>query len=48
MIASTPLTGLLRLAEGIPRTAENFRGLGELIQGITNLLNESEKSEDDE
>ena len=48
MIASTPLTGLLRLAEGIPRTAENFRGLGELVQGITNLINQAEKAEDDE
>lgn len=42
------LTDLLRLAEGIPATADNYRGRGELIQGITNLLNAFEKSEDDE
>jgi hypothetical protein len=47
MIASTPLTGLLRLAEGIPKTAENFRGLGELIQGITNMINQAEKDDDE-
>jgi hypothetical protein len=47
VIAYTPLAMLLRLAEGIPRTAENFRGLGELIQGITNLINQEEKDDDE-
>lgn len=47
MIASTPLTGLLRLAEGIPRTDENRLGLHELIQGITNLINQAEKDDDE-
>lgn len=41
------LTGLLRLAEGIPTTPDNYRGRGELIQGIVNLLNAFEKDEDD-
>lgn len=41
------LTCLLRLAEGIPTTADNYRGRGELIQGIVNLLNAFEKDDDE-
>jgi hypothetical protein len=47
MIATAPLTGLLRLAEGIPTTPENFRGRGELIQGLLNLINIAEKEDDE-
>lgn len=47
MIATVPLAGLLRLAEGIPTTPENFRGRGELIQGLLNLLNIAEKEDDE-
>lgn len=47
MIASTPLTGLLRLAEGIEKTVENKLGLHELIQGLTNYINALEKDDDE-
>ena len=47
MITAAPLAGLLRLAEGIPKTPENFRVRGELIQGLINLLNQAEKDDDD-
>ena len=36
----------LRLAEGLTRTAENFRGLSELIQVLRNDVNDQEKAED--
>jgi hypothetical protein len=45
--AAAPLTGLLRLAEGIPTTPDNFRGRGELIQGLLNLINIAEKEDDE-
>lgn len=41
------LTGLLRLAEGIPTTPDNYLGRGELIQGLVNLLNTYEKDDDE-
>lgn len=44
---AAPLIGLLRLAEGIPRTAENFRGLSELIQGLNNLVFQAERDDDE-
>ena len=37
---------LLRLAEGLTKTTDNFRGLGELIQGLNNVLNQIEKDDD--
>ena len=42
-----PLAALLRLAEGIPSTAENYLGRGELIRGLNNILNILEKEDDD-
>jgi hypothetical protein len=42
------LAPLLRLAEGITRAPDNFRGLGELIQGLNNVLNQVEKADDDD
>lgn len=47
MITAAPLIGLLRLAEAIPKTADNFLGRGELIQGLNNLINQAEKEDDD-
>lgn len=47
MISATPLTGLLRLAEGIPSTPENRLGLGELVQGLRNYINQAEKDDDE-
>ena len=47
MIAATPLTGLLRLAEGIPLTSDNKLGRHELIQGLLNLINIAEKEDDE-
>jgi hypothetical protein len=47
MIASTPLTGLLRLAEGIEETVANKLGRHELIQGLTNHINALEKDDDE-
>lgn len=41
------LTGLLRLAEGIPETAENKLGRFELIRGLNNHLNALEKDDDE-
>lgn len=47
MITAAPLIGMLRLAEGIPKTPENSRGRSELIQGLINLINQAEKDDDD-
>lgn len=47
MITTAPLIGMLRLAEGIPKTPENFLGRGELIQGLINLINQAEKDDDE-
>lgn len=41
------LAAVLRLAESVPETPENFRVLRELVQGLTDLLNIQEKAEDD-
>lgn len=40
------LTGLLRLAEGIPETVDNKLGRFELIQGLTNHINALEKDDE--
>lgn len=47
VVVAGPLAYLLRLAEGIPSTPDNYRGRGELIQGLNNLLNQVEKDDDD-
>ena len=41
------LAVVLRLAESVPETPENFRALRELVQTLTNMLNQFEKDEDD-
>lgn len=41
------LAAALRLAQAIPETPDNFHGLRELIQGLTNLLNIAEKDDDE-
>ena len=41
------LAVVLRLAESVPETPENFRTLRELVQVVTDLLNAFEKDEDD-
>lgn len=41
------LAVVLRLAESVPETPENFRTLRELVQVVTDLLNIQEKAEDD-
>lgn len=41
------LAVVLRLAESVPETPENFRVLRELVQTVTDLLNIQEKAEDD-
>lgn len=46
-VITGPLAALLRLAEGIPSTPDNYRGRGELIQGLNNILNILEKEDDD-
>lgn len=46
MITTAPLEGLLRLAEGIPETADNKLGRFELIRGLRNYLNALEKAEE--
>jgi len=41
------LAVVLRLAESVPETPENFRTLRELVQVVTDLLNIQEKADDD-
>lgn len=47
-ISAGPLSYLLRLAEGIPTTPDNYRGRNELIQGLNNIINTIEKDDDDD
>jgi len=47
MNAAAPLIGLLRLAEGIPKTQDNFLALGELVKGLNNLVFQAERDDDD-
>lgn len=47
-IPAGPLAYILRLVEGIPKTAENQLGRHEAIQELINILNILEKSEEDD
>ena len=46
-IPAGPLAYILRLVEGIPKTAENHLGRHEAIQELINLLNQAEKDDDE-